>query len=50
MPKIFINKLKLFQQTPTNIKEFQMEEVKILENDLDEEAVKLIVKLEDSQA
>ena len=38
-----IDKLKPFQQTPTNIKECQMEADEILEEDLDEEAVEPLV-------
>ena len=45
-----IDKLKLFRQTPDNIRECQMEADKVPEEDLDEDAVQPFVDPEDSRA
>ena len=48
--EVVIDKLKPFQQTPSNIKECQMQADEIPEEDLNEEAVEPLVEPEDSQA
>ena len=48
--EIVINKLKLFQQSPDNLKECQLEPKEIPEEDTDEEAVEPCVDPEDSRA
>ena len=48
--KIVIDKLKLFQQSPDNLKECQLEPEEIPEEDTDEEVVKPFVDPEDSRA
>ena len=45
-----MDKLKLFQQTPDNIKDCQLEQEEIPEDDVDEEAVMPFMDPEDSRA
>ena len=48
--EIVIDKLKLFQQTPDNLKDCQLEPEEIPEEDVDEEAVQPFMDPEDSKA
>ena len=48
--EIIIDKLKLFQQTPDNLKDCQLEPEEIPEDDVDEEAVEPFMDPEDSRA
>ena len=48
--EIVIDKQKLFRQTPTNIKDCQLDLDEIPEDDLDEEAIEPFMDLEDSKA
>merc|ERR1712082_101438 len=48
--EIVIDKLKLFQQPPDNLKEHQLEPEEIPEKDLDEDAVEPIVDPQESRA
>ena len=48
--EIVIDKLKLFQQSPDNLKECQLEPEEIPEEDMDEEAVEPCIDPEDSRA
>ena len=50
VPRDCDRQVEPFQQTPDNIKECQMEVDEVLEEDLDEEAVKPFVDPEDNQA
>ena len=47
--EIIIDKQKLFKQAPVNIRECQMEEKEIPNEDLDEEAIEPRVEAENSQ-
>ena len=48
--EIVINKLKLFQQPPDNLKEHQLEPEEIPEGDTDEDAIEPIVDPQESRA